>query len=118
MATTKFNPKARAEEIARQLKEAEEAKQAYDAAIDKAVKDAGRTRAEFVEMLYEYFSIEPVKVERRDKETKEPLRDEEGNIVMVNTDRDESKRIEQLAEKFEEMVKVYEASRHPKPHAA
>lgn len=117
MATTKFNPKARAEEIARQLKEAEEAKQAYDAAIDKAVKDAGRTRAEFVEMAYDYFGIEPVKVERRDKETKEPMRDDDGNIVMVNTDRDESKRIEKLAEKFEEMVKVYEASRQPKSHA-
>lgn len=116
MATTKFNPKARAEEIARQLKEAEEAKQTYDAAIDKAVKDAGRTRAEFVEMLYDYFGIEAEKTPRL--KDGQPLKDKAGKTVMVPTDKDESKRIATLAEKFEEMVTVYEASRQPKPHAA
>lgn len=117
MATTKFNPKARAEEIARQLKEAEEAKQAYDAAIDKAVKDAGRTRAEFVEMLYDYFGIEAERTERRDQDGN-VVKTKKGNVVTVETDKDESKRIATLAEKFEEMVEVYEASRQPKPHAA
>ena len=34
----------------------------------------------------------------------------------VETDKDESQRIAKLAEKFEEMVKVYEASRQPKSH--
>lgn len=108
----KFNPKARAEEIARQLKEAEEAKAAYDAAIDKAVKDAGRTRAEFVEMLYDYFGIEPEKTPRL--KDGEPMKGKDGKTVMVSTDKDESQRIAKLAEKFEEMVKVYEANRQPK----
>lgn len=108
----KFNPKARAEEIAAELKAAQEKQKAYDAAIDKAVKDAGRTRAEFVEMLYEHFGIEPEKTPRL--KDGEPMKDKDGKTVMVSTDKDESQRIAKLAEKFEEMVKVYEANRQPK----
>lgn len=102
--STKFNPKARANEIAAQLKAAEEAKAAYDAAIDDAVKHAGRTRAEFVEMLYAHFGIEPETTERVDKETGEPKRDKHGDVVRVKTDRDESVRIEKLAAEFEALV--------------
>lgn len=116
MAANKFNPKARAEEIAAELKAAQEKQKAYDAAIDKAVKDAGRTRAEFVEMLYEHFGIEAERTERRDQDGN-VVKTKKGNVVTVETDKDESKRIATLAEKFEEMVKVYEASSQAKPAA-
>lgn len=105
----KFNPKARAEEIAAQLKAAEEAEKLYAETIDEAVKNAGRTRAEFVEMLYDHFDIEPETSARKDKNG-EVIRSKDGAAVQVKTDKDESVRILKLAEKFEQLVAKAEAS--------
>ena len=110
--TTKFNPKARAEEIAAELKAALEKQQAYEEAVETAVKHAGRTRAEFVEMLYEHFGISPEKTERKDKDGN-VVKTKTGEPVMVSTDKDETQRIQKLAAKFEQLVEAT-----AKPHAA
>lgn len=116
-----FHPKARAEEIAAQLKAAEDEQRRYDASIDEAVKNAGRTRAEFVEALYDHFGIEPETTERRDKNG-QPVLTKDGDPVVVKTDKDETARIEKLAKKFEQLVAKAEASSRPgaaaKPPAA
>lgn len=104
-----FHPKARAEEIAAQLKAAEDEQRRYDASIDEAVKNAGRTRAEFVEVLYDHFGIEPETTERRDKNG-QPVLTKDGDPVVVKTDKDETVRIEKLAKKFEQLVAKAEAS--------
>lgn len=110
MASKKsFHPKARAEEIAAQLKAAEEEQRRYDASIDEAVKNAGRTRAEFVEVLYDHFGIESETTERRDKNG-QPVLTKDGDPVVVKTDKDETVRIEKLAKKFEQLVAKAESS--------
>lgn len=110
MASKKsFHPKARAEEIAAQLKAAEEEQRRYDTSIDEAVKNAGRTRAEFVEVLYDHFGIEPETTERRDKNG-QPVLTKDGDPVVVKTDKDETVRIEKLAKKFEQLVAKAESS--------
>lgn len=109
--TTKFNPKARADEIAAQLKAAEEAQASYNAAIDEAVNHAGRTRAEFVEVLYDHFGIEPESTVRKDKEGK-PVLNKDGEQVVVKTDKDEAVRIEKLARAFEDLVARDESKTH------
>lgn len=113
MAATRFNPKARAEEIAAELKAAQEKQAAYDEAIDTAVKHAGRTRAEFVEMLYEHFDIPAEKTPRL--KDGEPVKTKSGETVMVSTDKDEAVRIEKLAAKFEQLVSAAERSQHASP---
>lgn len=105
----KFDPKARANEIAAQLKAAEEAQAAYDATIDEALKHAARTRAEFVEVLYEHFDIEAETTVRKGKDDK-PVLDKNGEQVRVKTDKTEEKRIEKLAEAFEQLVKAAEGN--------
>ncbi|PRI10519.1 hypothetical protein [Leucobacter massiliensis] len=101
--TKRFDPKARAKEIAAELKAAEQQQREYDDAIDEAVKHAGRTRAEFVEMLYRHFGIDAEMTERRTKEG-ELMRTKDGSPILVKTDRDEGHRIARLAERFEELV--------------
>lgn len=108
--TKKFDPKARANEIAAQLKAAEEAQTAYDATIDEAVKHAARTRTEFVEVLYDHFGIEAETTVRKDKNG-QPVRDKDGEQVRVKTDKTEEKRIEKLAEAFEQLVKTAEGNK-------
>jgi hypothetical protein len=103
MSIKTFDPKARANELAAQLKAAEEAEAAYNATIDEAVKNAGRTRVEFVEALYEHFGIEAEMTARKDKDDK-PVLDKSGKPVMVKTDKDEAKRIAKLAVAFEQLV--------------
>lgn len=110
MTTKPFSTKSRAEEIAAQLKAAQEAQQAYDDAIDEAVKNAGRTRVEFVETLYAHFGIEPETTERTDKNGK-PVLNKDNQPILVKTDKDESKRIEKLAAALESVFA--EAERHP-----
>ncbi|OYO00738.1 hypothetical protein CGZ95_08940 [Enemella evansiae] len=104
-----FDPKARANELAAQLKAAEEAEAAYNATIDDAMKNAGRARVEFVEALYEHFGIEADSTPRKDKDDK-PVLDKSGNPVLVKTDKDETKRIAKLASAFEALVKRAESS--------
>lgn len=106
----KFNPKARANEIAAQLKAAEEAQAAYDATIDEALKHAARTRAEFVEVLYDHFGIEAETTVRKDKNG-QPVRGKDGEQVRVKTDKTEEKRIEKLAKAFEQLVKAAEGNK-------
>lgn len=103
MSAKKFNPKARANEIAAQLKAAEAAQAAYDATIDEALEKAGRNRVEFVEVLYEHFGIEPEVTQRKDKDGNVVL-SKNGEPVTVKTDKDESVRIEKLAQSFERLV--------------
>lgn len=103
MTTTKFNPKARANEIAAQLKAAEKAQAEYEATITEAVKQAGRTRVEFVEMLYAHFDIKSETTERKDSEG-HPVKDKSGSPVLVRTDKDEAKRIVKLADAFEALI--------------
>lgn len=111
---TSFNPKARAEEIAAQLKAAEQAQKDYDASIEEAVKHAGRTRAEFVEVLYGHFGIDPEVTERKDKNG-DVVTGKDGQPVRVRTDKDETVRIEKLAAKFEELVAKAEVSKEGSP---
>lgn len=111
MTTTKFNPKARANEIAAQLKAAEKAQAEYEATITEAVKHAGRTRAEFVEMLYTHFDIDAEATERKDKNG-DAVKTDDGKVVRVKTDKDEAKRIVKLAEAFEALV---ESTSSPTP---
>lgn len=109
MTKKMFDPKARANEIAAQLKAAEEAQAAYDATIDEALKHAARTRAEFVEVLYDHFDIDAETTVRKDKNG-QPVRDKDGEQVRVKTDKTEEKRIEKLAEVFEQLVTTAEAN--------
>lgn len=102
-----FDPKARANEIAAQLKAAEEAQAAYEATIDEAIKNAARSRVEFVEMLYEHFDIQAETTVRNDK-SGQPVRDKDGEEVRVKTDKNEEKRIARLAEAFEQLVAAAE----------
>lgn len=105
--TKKFNTKSRAAEIAAQLKAAEEAQKAYDDAIAEAEKHAGRARVEFVERLYDHFGIEAETTVRKDKNG-QPVRDKDGEPIRVKTDKNEEKRIENLAEAFEQLVDAAE----------
>lgn len=120
MANTRFNPKARAKEIARELEAARKKQEQYEEAIDavvgKEAKPAARTRAEFVEMLYDHFGIE--------ESPRTPRKDKNGNVmkkkgtdeaIMTPTDRDESERIEKLAAKFEQLVSAAERSQQAVP---
>lgn len=109
MSSKTFDPKARANELAAQLKAAEEAEATYNATIDEAVKNAGRTRVEFVEALYEHFGIEAEMTARKDKDDR-PVLDKNGSPVMVKTDKDETKRIAKLAAAFEQLVARAEGS--------
>ncbi|WP_218220429.1 hypothetical protein [Nesterenkonia sp. Act20] len=111
--TMKFNPKARAEQIAAQLKAAQEMQDAYDQNIETAVKHAGRTRAEFVEMLYDLFDIGPEKTPRM--KDGQPVKDKRGETVMVSTDKDESIRIGKLAAKFEVLVNDFQRRQREDP---
>lgn len=95
--------RSRAEEIAQQKKALEEAEKEYKKSIDDAVKHAGRTRAEFVEKLYDYFGIEPETTERRDKDG-EVVRGKDGRPIEVKTDRNEAVRIQKLAEAFAQLL--------------
>ncbi len=95
--------RSRAEEIASQKKALEDAEKEYKKSIDDAVKHAGRTRAEFVEKLYDYFDIQPETTERRDKDG-EVVRGKDGLPVEVRTDKNEAVRIQKLAEAFAQLV--------------
>lgn len=103
MTMTKFDPKARANEIAAQLKAAEEAQAQYDATIAEAMKNAGRNRVEFVEMLYTHFGIDEETSSRTDGNG-DPVKGKNGKPVVVKTDKDETKRISKLAEAFSALV--------------
>lgn len=104
MTSTKFSAlRSRAEEIAAQKKALADAEKAHEKALDDAVKHAGRTRAEFVERLYDFFEIEPLTTERRDKNG-DVVRDKDGRPVAVKTDRNEAVRILKLAEAFARLV--------------
>lgn len=95
--------RSRAEEIASQKKALEDAEKEYKKSIDDAVKHAGRTRAEFVEKLYDYFDIDTETTERRDK-SGEVVRGKDGRPVEVKTDKNEAVRIQKLAEAFARLV--------------
>lgn len=100
MTRKPFSTKSRADEIAAQLKAAQEAQKAYDDAIEEAVKNAGRTRVEFVENLYAHFGIEPETTERTDKNGNRVL-NKDNEPILVKTNKDETKRIEKLAAALE-----------------
>jgi hypothetical protein len=109
MTQKRFSTQSRAAQIAAQIKAAEEEQKAYDAAIDDALKTAGRARVEFVEKLYEFFDIDPEMTPRRDKATGEVIT-KDGEPVLVRTDRKEERRIERLARAFEAFVNREEAT--------
>lgn len=115
--TGKFDPKARANEIAAQVKAAEEEQKAYDDTIAEALKSAGRTRVEFVERLYEHFDIPREMTERRDKDGA-AVRGKDGQPVKVRTDKNEEARIQKLAAAFERLVEKTSASPAQSPHEA
>lgn len=67
------------------------------------MKYAGRTRAEFVEKLYDYFDIDTETTERRDKGG-EVVRGKDGRPVEVKIDKNKAVRIQKLAEAFAQLV--------------